>query len=381
MKIWLIPNRYFPVIGGVEVVVDRLRHEFIDKGHNVTILTSKYPKNLKKFEFVNGVNIYRFSFSIYRGTVWSMLLFLFRVGPNMAKLIYIFLKEKPNIVNVHYVDEHTFYILLLRNLFKFPFIINLHGSDVLKNPINFKNIQNILIKTLEKADHVIANSKHLLNEAKIYYSNLKNKSSIIPNGINLNDFIDNHFSEKCKNPYIVCIGRLEKEKGHDLLIKAMYNISKRHPRWRLIIIGDGRERHGLLRLTEELGLGEIITFLGAVENKEALLYIKNSEFLVLPSRSESFGIVLIEAMAYRKAVVATSVGGVPEIVSDGINGFLIEPEDHNSLFEAISKLIQDNQLRKILGEKGFNIIKNSYEWHTIAKKYMSIFQKIAEKYE
>jgi glycosyltransferase involved in cell wall biosynthesis len=146
------------------------------------------------------------------------------------------------------------------------------------------------------------------------------------------------------------IGRLRKEKGHSFLIDAIDEVRKRIPEVKLIIVGDGEEEKRLKERVKRLSLTETVVFTGLRRDIPELLTI--AELVVLPSLWEGMPNSLLEAMAAGKPVVATSVGGIPEVVANGETGILIPPRDSKALAETIVRLLRDREKGHAMGMKG-----------------------------
>lgn len=155
-------------------------------------------------------------------------------------------------------------------------------------------------------------------------------------------------------PAIVSVGKLHRQKGFDLLIKAFSKIHKKHPEWSVIILGEGECRLELENLRNSLGLENKILFLGKVARPEP--YLDQGDIFVLPSRYEGFSNALCEAMACGKAVIATDCPGNREIIRDGKDGLLVPRGSVSALSEAIDTLILDSKKRQMLSSKAADIV-------------------------
>ena len=129
-------------------------------------------------------------------------------------------------------------------------------------------------------------------------------------------------------------------------------------------------------LAADLGIDQHVTLLGEVPSPEIPVLFQHCEFFVLPSRSEPFGIVLLEAMALGKAIVATKVGGIPEFIKDGDTGLLVESGDSQALSEGILRLIRDHELRARLGKNGLQSVETRYDYRKLILRYEELFQRI-----
>lgn len=149
---------------------------------------------------------------------------------------------------------------------------------------------------------------------------------------------------------VVCIANFRPEKGHSVLLSAFAQVAHVHPSTRLALAGGGPLRAQLQRQARDLGIEERINFLGTVENVWPLL--SEADVLVLPSLYESLGIVAIEAMAAGLPVVASNVGGIPELIQPGINGELVEPGDAAALSRGLDAVLSNPKKRLAFGEAG-----------------------------
>ena len=146
----------------------------------------------------------------------------------------------------------------------------------------------------------------------------------------------------------------------------------------LILVGEGEERIRLEALARQLGISDNVVFFGRTNRSDVGSLLKGCEFLVLPSRSESFGMVLIEAMLVGKTAVATRVGGIPEVLGDGERGLLVDPESAESLARGISRLLDDSQLRTRLSNEVAQWVSQEYPWPAVAERYLKGYERALE---
>ena len=175
--------------------------------------------------------------------------------------------------------------------------------------------------------------------------------------------------------YILSVANFAYKKGQDVLIRAFDIVHEKHPEIDLILAGDGSELNKCISLTEELGLRHSVKFLGRVDRLRIPSLMAGCELFVLPSRKESFGIVILEAMAAGKPIVATRVGGIPEVVSEGENAILVEPESPQALADGLMKLLENPDLVKRFGERGKEIVKN-FTWDKIISRYIVVYESV-----
>ncbi len=171
-------------------------------------------------------------------------------------------------------------------------------------------------------------------------------------------------------PLLAAVGRLAREKGFDVLVDALSSV----PRCRLVFVGDGPERSHLEARVRDLGLTGRVEFLGQVERPWTS--VCSPDLLVLPSRSEGMGLVLVEAMLAGIPVIATRVGGIPEIVLEGETGLLVPPDDASALARAIERLTSDPEKRRRMGERSRSHATGRFTVEGMAKKYEAIYDEV-----
>jgi phosphatidylinositol alpha-1,6-mannosyltransferase len=174
-------------------------------------------------------------------------------------------------------------------------------------------------------------------------------------------------------PWIFTARRLVEKNGVDYLILAMPDIIAQHDA-QLVIAGDGPERRRLERLVEQQDLREAVSFIGAVSHTELPRYIAASDIVVIPSLMEASSLFLIEAMACERPVVATNVGGIPEILNDRC-GVLVRPRDAFALSQGVNRLLADRNLRDDLAKKASAVVRQTLTWDNIARKTEQAYAK------
>ncbi len=210
-------------------------------------------------------------------------------------------------------------------------------------------------KLSSKTNLIIANSYASMVSASKYTKIKSNKYKVIHNGIDLDPFINannlNILNKGQDEFIIICVARLDPRKGINLLIDSFKNICK-NINTRLVIVGDGVQEKELKSQVNSLSLDEKVQFLG--NRNDVFNLLKEADLFILPSLEEGFGNSIIEAMASGVCVIASNVGGIPEIIEHGVNGFMFNKGDTLDLEIIIKKVLNDDQLRT-------KIIKNAYE--------------------
>lgn len=211
------------------------------------------------------------------------------------------------------------------------------------------------------------------------------KACLIYNGIEAPEVFNepahinrDSFGLSKKDFVAITVASLTPNKGHHVLIHAMKTVSRKHSNLGLLITGEGPLRNGLDEHLKELPFFSKILF--AKERKEVISLLKLADVFVLPSvKREGLGIALIEAMAVGLPVIGTRLGGIPEVIQDNINGFLVTPGNHEELAAAIEKIIGDKVIRDEMGRMGRKIYEKSFTVETMLRKIELLYDSNARK--
>lgn len=307
-------------------------------------------------------------------------LFLFSQFRKVKDLIE---KEKISLIHAHWIIPQGLMGILLKKKYKLPLIVTIHGSDLFafKNKF-FRRIQKIVV---ENADMVTINSRTAEKELLSRFPEIKNKVTLIPMGIDTTIFrpkkVKNKFKEYKNDKIILFVGRLNEQKGAEYLIKAMPHVVSQVANAKLLVIGEGNYGIYLEKLANQLRLGNSIKFLGPKNQHEVADYCNLAEVLVLPSvttklGTEAFGIVLIEAMACGTCVIGSSSGGIKDIIKDNVNGLIFQERNSKELADKITRMLNDDKLRKKLSKNGLAYARQNYDWRIISKKFLKLYEQL-----
>ncbi|KPU45366.1 GDP-mannose-dependent alpha-(1-6)-phosphatidylinositol monomannoside mannosyltransferase [Oxobacter pfennigii] len=280
-------------------------------------------------------------------------------------------KIKPDIVHAHYATGYGLTGALC-NIH--PLIISTWGTDIFDAPRKNKIFENIVRYNLKKADYIIATSKALADETMLYTDK---KLEIIPFGIDIEKFnVERH-----KDDTVITFGivkSLEEVYGIEYLIRAFEKIYKKYGNLRLLIVGGGNLYDKLKIMCAELKIEDYVTFTGKVLNTEVPIFLNEMDIFVMPSIRESFGVAALEAQACGVPVIASDVGGIPEVVIDGETGLLFKAADTDELAEKMEYLINNSQIRNEMGRRGRAFVENSYNWEANVDEMYKLYENIIE---
>ena len=193
------------------------------------------------------------------------------------------------------------------------------------------------------------------------------------NDIGLKDQLKKHWALYEGNFIFGSVGRLDPVKGTSYLINAMALVVKIYPKTQLLLVGEGSQKEKLQKQCEDLGLLEVVKFTGFQENPAPLIEIM--DVVVLASLNEGMGRVILEAMVYGKPVIATKVGGIPEIVEDGKSGILVPAKNADALSVAMIKLIEHQELREEMSRRSKAIIGDQFDLTKMVKDIESVYEE------
>jgi glycogen(starch) synthase len=281
---------------------------------------------------------------------------------------------KPDLIHVHFTDPSVFFHLQTENTWPAPFLLSFRVG---LPPRSF-GPEGLLGKSLCSADWVTANSQAVLKESHRLYPQITPYSSTIYNGMEIPK--EPICPLPVEKPRLLCLGRLETVKGFDLALTSFAAIVSRFPEARLVIAGDGSARSELERQSIELGITNNVEFIGWVNPDEIWKHLNACTVVLMPSRwEEAFGLVAVEAGLMARPVVATRVGGLPEVVVDGETGLLVEKEDAHALARATEFLLDHPNDAARMGLAGRLRTEDLFNLDRYVDEYDLLYQKLAAR--
>ena len=226
------------------------------------------------------------------------------------------------------------------------------------------------------ATQFVANSSCAAGDLAAHFQAPREKIRVLPYALR-DPMAAPPAAEGPAEPHVVCAGRLHPSKGQDVLLKAAAKLRARFPRLRVTLAGGGPQQKHLLGLARELGLSGCAGFAGAVSRDEVLRLMASAAVTAVPSRDEAFGLVNVESLAVGTPVVASRVGGIPEIIRDGREGFLVPPEDPDALAAALGRVLENPALRREMSANARARFLSHYELNAACSRQAAWFEEIA----
>ena len=302
-----------------------------------------------------------------------------------VKMAQLIKKERVSLVHAHAPFAGSIISSLAGKLAGVPVIIHAHLQDALSSNYFIRSYQNMMNywTSRECCDAIIAVS-HQVKDALITEGFDCRKFHVVHNGTPINNQQINTNIRSQLNipediPVVIHIGRLCKSKGQHLLVQAAANLHQLGQEAVYLIVGNDLEQDGaylqyLKDLAQELGINKSVHFLGHRDDIPQLLAL--SDLLVLPSYTEGLPLVILEAMAAGLPVVATPVGGIPEVVIHQETGLLVPVEDVQALGDAILRLLQNPNIKDEMGNKGLKMVNNNFSVEKMCEEVFEIYEKV-----
>lgn len=370
--------------------IKRLKRE----GVEVTVFSPAY-KGLKSHQ-VYGIPVKRFRYflskwenltheetapdRVAKGFFPKLLVFFYLLFGSFS-IIKLCLGEKFDVIHAHWVVPHFWFGFLARLVSQAPIVATFYGVELRWVKTKVSIFKPFLKWSIKSSNKIIAISQHTHKEVVDLFNR---DVEIIPYGVSLSEKDLTGEKSLAKQRSILFVGRLVERKGVQYLIESFGRIVK-DTQAQLVIIGQGPEKEKLQRLAKEKNLDDKIIFTGFVDDESLKNYYQNCSVFVLPAitdekgDTEGLGVVLIEALSYKKPVVASNVGGITDIVINGKTGLLVPEKNSEELTIALKRILSDTNLAKRLGEEGYNHVKEKFGWDRIIQQLKKTYEDTLKK--
>ena len=371
MKIGIV---CFPTYGGSGVVATELGKSLADKGHEVHFISYSQPFRLDMFSentFFHEVSVP--DYPLFDYTPYELNL--------TSKLVDVVRHENLNLLHVHYAIPHASAAVQAKNILEtygihIPIVTTLHGTDITLLGKD-KSFKPVIEYAINKSDAVTAVSEDLIKETKSHFS-INKEIKMISNFIDLNLYsqkVDESLRLKIakkEEKILVHISNFRKVKRVKDVVKIFNEVQKNIP-VKLLMIGDGPERKKAEQLTRKLNISSKVKFMGKLKSVEEFLSI--ADVFLLPSETESFGLVALEAMASEVVVVSTNSGGLKEVNIDNVTGFLSDVGDISKMSSDVLKILKEDSTLEEFKKRAFNHATN-FDLPYILPKYEQLYQDL-----
>lgn len=365
LRILFWSDSFYPLIGGAEVLGAELLRALHGRGFELAVVTRRDSRAFPGYEKLWDVPVYRFPFV---GVLQSH-----DAGEILLQRQYITqLKRtfRPDIVHLFQCSASGFFDLITNFDYPAPHLLTLHGS-LHADQLMPGALRQRLMHTV---DWITTCSEALLCEIQGQMPDISNCSSAIPNRLQMPTLVPE--PPQFSPPRLLCLGRIEPQKGFDLALAAFARLVSRFPGIHLTIAGDGKEKLNLEAMARDLGVADCVDFPGWVEPDQVPALINSCTLVVMPSRFEPFGIVALQAAQMARPIVATRVGGLPEVVVNGETGLLVENRNIDELVTAITFLLDHPDVAAQMGQAARQRAQENFGWEMFVDAYESLYRRL-----
>ncbi len=364
----------YPTYGGSGIVGSELGKELAERGHTVHFIASALPTRLTQLsDRVRFHEVEMMSYPLFEHQPYTLAL--------ATKMATVAENENLDLLHVHYAIPHSISAILARESLKpdryLPVITTLHGTDITLVGAD-RSYLPITRYGIMQSDGVTAISQYLKDETRKAFQ--FDDITVIPNFVCPTEYRRHPVDELRKTlapenePLLVHVSNFRPVKRPVDCVEILARVLKQSIKTRLVMVGDGSERTNAEHRAHCLGVHDKCSFVG--KQPRIVDYLSASDVLLLPSEQESFGLAALEAMACEVPVIASRVGGVPEVVTDGETGFLSEVGDVDKMANDAGKLLADHKLRSDMGHRARESAVSRYHTNKVIPEYIKFYEKV-----
>ena len=385
---WEFPPR---VIGGISPHVYFLSKSLAKKGMNVYVVTCDFP-GAPTHETIDDVEVYRID--SYKTPSPDFATWVYLMNLNMQKEAAAIVAKLPDKIDVFHAHDWLVATagIGLKHVFRKPLLVTMHSTEIGRRDGIHTATERMIGETeawlTYEAWKVICCSQYMVSHVKWAFGLPDDKLVMVPNGVNTQVY-ENVQGQDCRTfrgkfalpeeKLVLFVGRLVYEKGAHVLINAIPKIIA-GINAKFVIVGSGYMRDQLLNIVKSMGLEHKVLFAGFVDDETLLRLQSCADVSVVPSLFEPFGIVALEAMAAKSAVVVSDTGGLAEIVDHDVTGVKVYPNNPESLAWGVTKVLTNKTYRNMLRQNAYKEIREKYDWEQIAEQTSQIYESVLGEY-
>jgi glycogen synthase len=368
MRILYWVDAFPPLIGGVEVLSGQFVRALQRRGHEIVVFSSRGNADLPDRMDFFGIPVHRFSFNKA----------LLKRDLNLIKTIRNRTNElqadfQPDLVHLNFSAPSAFFHLFAHRAGRLPCLETIHAFI---EPASGQD--SLHARILASVDWVVGVSDAMLRDARRLVPEITPRSSVIHNALEMPSLEPAPLPFDC--PSVLFAGRLVLEKGVDTAIDAFAAITNRFPNAHLVIAGDGPMRQNLEQRAIDFGISPKVKFLGWVDPEKMPALINSATIVVMPSRwEEPFGLVALQAAQMARPIVATSVGGLPEVVLNARTGLLVEKDNSAELANAIALLLDHPETGVQMGAAARKRVQAEFTMDRLVDEYQSLYRNLVAR--
>lgn len=373
-------------LGGLGVHVSELASCLVRRGHEIHLITRR-DAGQSGYDNIAGVHYHRVDHGLDMDFVYSMDM--------MCKsMAHRFHEITSGIGGFDLAHAHDW---LAGNAMKYVMdgygtkgLLTMHSTQYGRDGNVFfdgyaKEIRDAEAAACFHADQIIAVSSFLAEEIERIYKVPQDKVHVVPNGVDFHAFdgfinpavVKEKYGIAAMTPLVFSAGRMTRQKGMDTLIEAVPMILRSYPETKFIISGSGPERQPVIDYANEIGVAHACIFLNSLSRPEYIDLLRVADVVAIPSRNEPFGIVILEAWAAGKPVVATTAGGPRDFVWNEVNGMLVDANP-GGIAHGVGTLFSNHEWARELGANGRKAVEEEYNWDNVAAYTEGVYQNVMD---
>lgn len=353
---------FWPGIGGVEVLASHLLPALAARGHEILVVTDDDHGRLKAHDELRSIRVRRLGMraalrSLSPGEIASMT-------TSVEELLRDF---SPQLLHLNCLGPTAFFLRRAVSRRPWPLLFSLHSESNL-----LSSEPTLVADLLNCATWVTGVCRAVLETAAQQVPEIRSRSSLIYNAVlQPNESVQ---PLPFDPPRIVCVGRMWPEKGLEFALDAFARMKPSDPRLRLVLYGDGPERPALEARARQLGIDGKVDFTGWIRPGAVGEILNTATVLLMPSRAEALSLAGLEAAMMARPIVAARVGGLCELIEDGVTGLLVDPEDPDAFAAAMTSLLDDPQRAIRMGEAARRRVRDRFVWSHCVDSYHRVYE-------
>ncbi|SIS37191.1 N-acetyl-alpha-D-glucosaminyl L-malate synthase BshA [Salimicrobium flavidum] len=364
----------YPTVGGSGVLATELGKFLAEKGHEIHFITTQIPFRLNKIY----PNIYFHEVEVNSYPVFQHPPYDLALANKMAEVAK---REGLDLLHVHYAMPHAVCAILAKQMcsdLDLKVVTTLHGTDITVLGID-DNLKQLIKFGIEKSDAVTAVSRSLVSQTRSMLKTDKDMH-VIYNFVDEREYqnidtanLKSQFDIQEDEKVVIHVSNFRKVKRVDDVVKS-FHLIQQEVKAKLILVGDGPEFNHVYDLVKSLGMEEKVLFVGKQERVQELLSIADLKLLL--SEKESFGLVLLEAMACGVPCIGADVGGIPEVIEDGVDGFIVEVQNINQVKEKALELLTDPEQSSEFSKNAVRAVNEKFSAKKIVGQYERLYEQV-----
>jgi len=364
----------YPTVGGSGIIATELGKQLAQKGHEIHFITSSMPFRLKGFyQSITYHEVEVNNYSVFQYAPYDIAL--------ANKIAEVIDEEQLDVLHMHYAIPHAVCAILARDMAKrdVGIVTTLHGTDITVLGVD-SSLKGAIRYGIEKSDVVTAVSNSLANQTNDLLAPDREIQTVY-NFIDTTDYFPQDVSHLRKilgigpdEKVLLHVSNFRKVKRVQDIVKTFSYVRKQMP-CKLVLVGDGPERHPILEQAKGTDYEQDILFLGKQENVAELYAL--ADLFLLMSEKESFGLVLLEAMACGVPCIGTDIGGIPEVISHGSNGYVVPKGAVERAALLIVELLTNEKKYKEFQQNALKTVANTFNNDQIISQYEALYYQVA----